>query len=52
MRVMSDVTDSVRRMHTMTKRQGKGELVDLKAVRELIAGQSGEFVTLCRGGVG
>src|SRR5688500_16713164 len=24
-------------MHTMTRRQGKGELVDLKAVRELIA---------------
>jgi putative transposase len=37
MRVMSDVTDPVGRMHTMTKGQGKAELVDLKAVRELIA---------------
>jgi putative transposase len=32
MRVMSDVTDPVGRMHTMTKREGKAELVDLKAL--------------------
>jgi putative transposase len=37
MRVMSDVTDPVGRMHTMTRGQGKAELVDLKAVRELLA---------------
>lgn len=32
MRVMSDVTDPVGRMHNMTKREGKAEVVDLKAV--------------------
>jgi transposase-like protein len=32
MRVMFDVTDPVGRMHTMTKREGKAELIDLKAL--------------------
>ncbi len=31
MRVMSDVTDPVEGMHTMTKREGKAELIGLKA---------------------
>src|SRR5579875_391087 len=31
MRVMSDVTDPVERMHTMTKREAKAGLIDLKA---------------------
>src|SRR6201993_733904 len=32
MRVMSDVTDPVGRMHTMTKREGRSEAIDLKAL--------------------
>src|SRR6516162_4270409 len=32
MRVMLDVTDPVGRMHTMTKREGKSETIDLKAL--------------------
>jgi putative transposase len=32
MRVMFDVTDPVRRMHTMTKPQGKPTLIDVKAL--------------------
>src|SRR5215467_1841317 len=32
MRVMCDVTDPVGRMHTMTKREGKAEAIDLKAL--------------------
>jgi putative transposase len=37
MRVMFDVTDPVRRMHTMTKREGKRDLLDVK---ELLAGNA------------
>jgi putative transposase len=32
MRVMFDVTDPVERMHTMTKKEGKAELVDVKGL--------------------
>ena len=32
MRVMFEVTDPVGRMHTMTKREGKSEVIDLKAL--------------------
>jgi putative transposase len=32
MRVMFNVTDPVERMHTMTKREGKAELVELKSL--------------------
>jgi putative transposase len=32
MRVMFDVTDPVERMHTMTKREGRAETIDLKAL--------------------
>ena len=32
MRVMFDVTDPVRRMHTMTKREAKPALIDVKAL--------------------
>src|SRR3954469_22909575 len=34
MRVMSDVTDPVARGHTMTKVQGKGEVIDIKGLLE------------------
>src|SRR3954453_2240515 len=34
MRVMSDVTDPVAREHTMTKVQGKGEVIDIKGLLE------------------
>src|SRR5512142_475623 len=34
MRVMSDVTHPVEREHTMTKSQGKAEVVDLKGLLE------------------
>jgi putative transposase len=34
MRVMSDVTDPVERGHTMTKGQGKGEVIDIKGLLE------------------
>ena len=32
MRVMSDVTNPLAREHTMTKVQGKGEVIDIKAL--------------------
>ena len=32
MRVMLEVTDPVERMHTMTKREGKADLVDVKGL--------------------
>jgi putative transposase len=38
MQVMSDVTNPVAREHTMTKVQGKGEVIDIKA---LLAGDAG-----------
>src|ERR1043166_6658075 len=38
MRVMSDVTSPLAREHTMTKVQGKGEVIDIKA---LLAGDAG-----------
>ena len=49
MRVMFDVTDPVGRMHTMTKREGKTEAIDLK---ELLA-DDGDYLRvmsrpLCR----
>jgi transposase-like protein len=34
MRVMSDVTDPVAREHTMTKGQGKSEVIDIKGLLE------------------
>ena len=37
MRVMSDVTDPVEREHTMTTRQARTGVVDLKALRSLCA---------------
>src|SRR3712207_9594488 len=37
MQVMSDVTDPVRRMHTMTKREGKPVLMDVK---DLLSGDA------------
>jgi hypothetical protein len=40
MRVMSDVTNPLAREHTMTKVQGKGEVIDIKA---LLAGDA-EFL--------
>jgi putative transposase len=48
MRVMSDVTNPVAREHTMTKVQGKGEVVDLKGLLE----RDAEFIrTTVRGAV-
>ena len=34
MRVMSDVTNPLAREHTMTKIEGKGEVIDIKALLE------------------
>jgi hypothetical protein len=53
MRVMSDVTNPLAREHTMTKVQGKGEVIDIKA---LLAGDA-EFLraavkAVIRGGAG
>jgi putative transposase len=48
MRVMSDVTNPVAREHTMTKVQGKGEVVELKGLLE----RDAEFIrTTVRGAV-